>query len=637
MRKLIALLLISSQAFAGLPPTTIQGQSDSSAKTKFGFQVPHNQSTDLGGIKALIETGNTNILKNPGFEGGSTGWTLSGTGSFTVDATAKGTGALGLNSSISTGGTTIKSDLVTIPNGYLGKNGVVSCDIKQASGTASRYLYVSDGTNPISTPTLINVNTNNFTENKINFIFPSSGSIQLVYEVVSGSGNQYIDDCKISLADNIGSVSQAILLGGVKITGCNNDFSAPLTSSTLTSMVTSPPTGCVFTPFGSATAPTGTARPAVGFPSMGIGSYKIEYEGTVSVRAQTTPGGDSGYFQFTDGTTTARELSTFNYRGDSSGATNPKWSGFSQSFEYTTPKSTVTWEIFAKSDGNSGSQEYISGTTAKPGVIRVYYFPSSSQQAVSSAQADYDWTAYTPTFTGFGTVTNIECQHQRVTSNLNIRCKYIIGTGTGVEARVSLPNSLTSADTTKIPTLQNVGSNGFSSSGQNGNMLIEPSVTYLTYALTGTNALSKALGTSFTTGLTHSFYASIPIQGWSSNQRAPTLVGSVTSNSGSAIRVDSALIGNNGTCSITSQSSSPGMFTSINPTPANGGCTITFTSGAFSSAPYFCSCNPTNMTASDQQVCRITTQSVSTFTYRVATASASYQNDPVQIMCFGPR
>lgn len=75
MKKLIAALLLwSFSASAGLPPTTIQGQSDATPKTKFSFQTPYYQSTDLGGIKTLIETGSTNVLQDPGVEATTIKW-----------------------------------------------------------------------------------------------------------------------------------------------------------------------------------------------------------------------------------------------------------------------------------------------------------------------------------------------------------------------------------------------------------------------------------------------------------------------------------------------------------------------------------------------------------------------------------
>jgi hypothetical protein len=91
------------------------------------------------------------------------------------------------------------------------------------------------------------------------------------------------------------------------------------------------------------------------------------------------------------------------------------------------------------------------------------------------------WQSYTPTFTGFGTVTNIECQWRRVGSDLQTRIKYTMGTGTATEARVSFPAGITAAGTSAIPSIQLAGYGTYSGlSTVNFNILIEPSVGYFT-------------------------------------------------------------------------------------------------------------------------------------------------------------
>jgi len=219
-------------SYAGLPPTSIQGQSDASPKTKFNFQAPFNQVTDLGGIKSLIETGNGNILKNAGMEGGTTDWTASGSGSVTSNSTSKATGALGIEWDDGLGtGATLSSALIAIPEGYKGKNGVISCQVKQTAGTITQTFTVNNGTTDLFTPILVSANTSTFTDNRNNFIFPTSGSVQVTFY---GNNNAdpvlYIDDCKLSLADNIGTVAQAKLIDIVSVTGCTAQWSTTSTT-----------------------------------------------------------------------------------------------------------------------------------------------------------------------------------------------------------------------------------------------------------------------------------------------------------------------------------------------------------------------------------------------------------------------
>lgn len=130
-----------------------------------------------------------------------------------------------------------------------------------------------------------------------------------------------------------------------------------------------------------------------------------------------------------------------------------------------------------------------------------------------------DWQAYTPTFTAFGSVTNVEFLWRQVGSNVEVRGKFVTGTPTSGEARVTLPNSYISADTSKIPSLQLVGKMARGTTGgDNYAVLIEPSTGYFVFGVgysAGTE-LTKTTGFNMTvSGTTHSFEASIAVSGLS--------------------------------------------------------------------------------------------------------------------------
>jgi hypothetical protein len=129
-----------------------------------------------------------------------------------------------------------------------------------------------------------------------------------------------------------------------------------------------------------------------------------------------------------------------------------------------------------------------------------------------------DWQAYTPTLTGFGTATNVQFQWRRVGDNVEVRGKFTSGTSTAVEGRASLP-SLTSADTGKIPSLQLVGMGATSVAASNARtVLIEPSVGYVTFGIATGGPLTKQNGsTLLASGDTMSFFALVPVQGFSSS------------------------------------------------------------------------------------------------------------------------
>lgn len=133
-----------------------------------------------------------------------------------------------------------------------------------------------------------------------------------------------------------------------------------------------------------------------------------------------------------------------------------------------------------------------------------------------------DWQSYTPTFTGFGTASNIEFQWRRIGDSVQVKGKFTTGTGTATEARISLPAGMTSADTSKIPSIQIAGNWAratFASTLNNWTVLSEPSVSYVTFGYgntTAAGALTKLQGTDFATSVAHSFVAQIPISGWGS-------------------------------------------------------------------------------------------------------------------------
>jgi hypothetical protein len=86
---LLLALIFSSQAIA-FPPVGASGQGQTSNLYPTVNKAPNSQITNLGSGAALIETGNTNILANPGFEHSSVGssWTLT-TGSTARETTVK--------------------------------------------------------------------------------------------------------------------------------------------------------------------------------------------------------------------------------------------------------------------------------------------------------------------------------------------------------------------------------------------------------------------------------------------------------------------------------------------------------------------------------------------------------------------
>lgn len=130
-----------------------------------------------------------------------------------------------------------------------------------------------------------------------------------------------------------------------------------------------------------------------------------------------------------------------------------------------------------------------------------------------------DWVAYTPTFTGFGTATNIEFWSRRVGDTLYIRGRFTSGTPTATEARITLgyagTNSNVTSSSTKITSIQVAGVLIYGSAGSPSYSLIESNVGYLTFGIqntAGSAGLTKQNGNGLTiNGTVVSFKAEVPI------------------------------------------------------------------------------------------------------------------------------
>lgn len=132
------------------------------------------------------------------------------------------------------------------------------------------------------------------------------------------------------------------------------------------------------------------------------------------------------------------------------------------------------------------------------------------------------WVDYTPTFTGFGTPSNVKASSRRVGANLEVRIKFTSGTSTATEGRISIGFNGTdgnvTSDGTVVSTIQYAGNGPLSYTGANfPTVLIESAVSYLTVGISNSarSGLTKVTGsTLLTSGDSISFSASIPISGW---------------------------------------------------------------------------------------------------------------------------
>jgi hypothetical protein len=242
-----------------------------------------------------------NILSeyNPNAEDGTTDWTASGSGTFTTTTTAAnvGNGSASFSFDAAATNDSVYSTTVTIPAGLYGQNCLAEFYYKGFDSQISALVIDSSGV--VTSQTL--AASTGYTKVQLNFVCPSSGTLKFGFFANANAAIGYWDEVHLGSASNISQVSQASLVGSIKYaaaascdwgrTGAGSDsfgnFSADTdcASPTLT---------------GNAVDP-GSKIPAIKFSSLPPGEYRIEARGFFyKYGSQDAP----VYFRFSDGTNT---------------------------------------------------------------------------------------------------------------------------------------------------------------------------------------------------------------------------------------------------------------------------------------------------------------------------------------------
>lgn len=171
-----------------------------------------------------------------------------------------------------------------------------------------------------------------------------------------------------------------------------------------------------------------------------------------------------------------------------------------------------------------GGQKYqiaVFNANATAGSTTLYFDDFSvGPQTAPMGPAMTDFIAYTPTFTGFGTPSNVNFVWRRVGDCCHVIGWFTPGTNTATQAAITLPSGLTGAGSPKITSTQVFG---VAVVGNN-----QPAMYIITGASTTTVGLSEqqsgsASGLTFINGSALSNAVNIavdfmiPITGWSSN------------------------------------------------------------------------------------------------------------------------
>lgn len=224
--------LIGAPGFGALPPTTTKGQLDAGKTTTFNFEAPAYQITKTGSTTGLIETGSTNLLRNPSFEATtfSDGWTRTGAGTWTTGA-ALGLGVKSLSWDPSGPGETITGTAVTIPNSFRGKTGALVCQVQIPTGANNGDMVAWNGSAAIgafASFEKILAGSSASTEVRTSFLFPTSGTITARFTSGSSEDPVLIDDCSLELDDRLynGLISTPWVTSTITTSWANSTLSA---------------------------------------------------------------------------------------------------------------------------------------------------------------------------------------------------------------------------------------------------------------------------------------------------------------------------------------------------------------------------------------------------------------------------
>ena len=175
MRNLLLLIvLFFVQNSLAVAPYGVKGQNQSTIYPNVN-QVPNNQVTNLGGINALFETGNSNILANPSFEHTTTAssWTTS-SGTFSQESTVVVAGKKSLKIVLSASTPVVTQDSTLYAAQFAdGVQGLAYCRIKGdvSLNVCSRQAGTTSTTNCVATS-----NANTWGLYKIPFILGATSN-----------------------------------------------------------------------------------------------------------------------------------------------------------------------------------------------------------------------------------------------------------------------------------------------------------------------------------------------------------------------------------------------------------------------------------------------------------------------------
>jgi hypothetical protein len=605
--------------------------------------------------RALVERGN-NLLTNGGFESGKAAWTASG-GTFTVTQTAASVGKGLVAGSFDSGsaGQTLTSAAVSIPGGLLGRNGVASCMFKGSGNTYKLQAY--DGSNVLNEVT-INSQAG-YATTSVNFIFPSSGSIQLrLVSVASDEPAVLIDDCYLGDAEgfNLANISQASFVGSIEWTETAN-CSWERTNGSFGSF--SNDNDCddnARTVVGNISDSSAGLRPEFTILNAKNGNYMAVLSGSIDAISTGASTDVTADFILHDGTSQISEINKV------------RFSGASGSLVSANPNMVFNFPVSTSGNKVINVQARTSGTNPAARIrpvnstfkISVYYFPSGTDTIYnanttpafgwarwvggSGKSHDVSSGSYT-TFTNanFATRTNNGIVvNPANTNNIEISAqlpsgKYLVE-WSGAEIRNTYTSSNTSCsyrifdgtNSSAISTLLTVSASTVSNGNYVSGVFEYDSYGSRTFSLQAVRNSGGGVCSIYLTETNSSAeFRIIPL---SQNLPAPQLVGSVTSNTSGLERIERISVTNSGTPTIARQSGT--WVTSLGASGV-GDIAVTVASGIFSDLP---SCTCTSSYADSNTRCGLTVNSATSISVNTRNVQTNTQADVnFDLICMGSR
>lgn len=589
-----------------------------------------------------------NILYNAGFENGKYYWTESG-GTFAI-ATSGSNKLIGGTSATwdsSASAQYLYGSAVTIPNGLYGRNGTVSCVFMTPSGTATHTISAYDGSNILSSSTI--VSSTSPVRTSANFVFPSSGTIQLrVYSVASNEPSITIDSCYMGPSDgiNMQNVAQAQYIGGAyyaTTAACawsrSNAALGAFTSDTdcpAPTVVSNPGPGTIST--------TDANLPQFTVTNLPPGTYRVEMKVAtdeastancaLAINDGTTTGTNSGFNSSTSTTQNSNVTGVFTYTssGDRTFALYGACSaGTALTISNSTSLYTTTFDIFRYPTTNEQAYRPDMVANSWSGYHDSTCSWSRSNAAYGDPTADASCALTERTNTNFGTVSTSGSVLPAITFTPKVAGKYWVCAI--VEGQVNNVNgsfrlwdgtttiserafSYSSASYTQVPLC------GIYSAASTSSVTLSIQVKS---AAAGLVTIATAIASSAIEWSVVQVNQSVP---------APLLVNSVVSPSSGVVKVASAYITNSGTPTVSRQD---GSWISSLTDNGIGDTTINISAGTFSATPN-CFCMTSSSTAANAGCKHDDTTAASSTALRIettATTTAAQADMNFYVICVG--